>query len=214
MRQTAVVGGPLVIRTASLLSVVLVTTMIAARLGDDDVAAHQIAFQLFLFLALCLDALAIAAQAMVGRFLGASDEHQARAAARRMIEWGVLVGIAFGIVLAVVDPWLVRVFTDDPDVRGLAIELLLVVAILQPLSGIVFVLDGVLIGAGDQRYLAWAMAVATLCVFGPALAFVILLDGGLLALWAALALWFVGRAVGVVGRYVGPHWQVTGASRR
>jgi putative MATE family efflux protein len=213
MRQTAVVGGPLVVRTASLLVVFLVTTMVAARLGDDDVAAYQIAFQILLFLALLLDALAIAAQAMVGRFLGASDEHQARAAARRMIEWGILVGVGFAVVLAALDPWIVRIFTDDPEVRDLATEMLLVVALLQPLNGLVFVLDGVLIGAGDQRYLAGAMAVATLGVFAPALAVVVLADGGLLALWAALTLWFVARAVGLVARYLGPHWQVTGATR-
>jgi putative MATE family efflux protein len=213
MRQTAVVGGPLIVRTVSLLAVFLATTAIAARIGDDDVAAHQIAFQVFLFLALSLDALAIAGQAMIGRFLGASDAHQARAAARRMIEWGVLVGIGFGVVLAAVDPWLVRLFTDDPGVRDLAIQLLYVVAVLQPLNAVVFVLDGVLIGAGDQRYLAGAMAVATLAVFAPAAAFVVAVGGGLLAVWGALALWFVARAVGLVAPYVGPHWQVTGAVR-
>jgi putative MATE family efflux protein len=213
MRQTAVVGGPLVVRTASLLVVFLVTTMVAARLGDDDVAAYQIAFQILLFLALLLDALAIAAQAMIGRFLGAADERQAREAARRMIEWGILVGVGFAVVLAALDPWIVRIFTDDPEVRDLAAEMLLVVALLQPLNGVVFVLDGVLIGAGDQRYLAGAMAVATLGVFAPALAIVVFAGGGLLALWAALSLWFVARAVGLVARYVGPHWQVTGATR-
>ncbi len=213
MRQTAVVGGPLIVRTASLLAVFIASTMIAARLGDDDVAAHQIAFQMFLFLALSLDALAIAAQAMIGRFLGASDAHQARAAARRMLEWGVLAGIGFGILLAVLDPWLVKIFTDDPQVQDLARQLLLVVAALQPLAGIVFVLDGVLIGAGDQRYLAWAMAVATLAVFAPAAVVVAVSDAGLLALWGAIALWFVARAVGLGVRYLGPHWQVTGATR-
>jgi putative MATE family efflux protein len=213
MRQTAVVGGPLIVRTASLLVVFLVTTMVAARLGDDDVAAYQIAFQILLFLALLLDALAIAAQAMIGRFLGAADERQAREAARRMIEWGILVGVGFAVVLAALDPWIVRIFTDDPEVRDLAAEMLLVVALLQPLNGVVFVLDGVLIGAGDQRYLAGAMAVATLGVFAPALAIVVFAGGGLLALWAALSLWFVARAVGLVARYVGPHWQVTGATR-
>jgi len=213
VRQTAVVGGPLIVRTASLLAVFLAATNIAARLGDDDVAAHQIAFQVFLFLALSLDALAIAGQALIGRFLGASDAAQARAAARRMIEWGVLVGVGFGIVLAALDPLLVRVFTDDSGVRDLASQLLLVVAALQPLNAVVFVLDGVLIGAGDQRFLALAMAVATFAVFTPAAVIVSEADAGLLALWGALALWFGARAVGLIVRYLSPHWQVTGAVR-
>jgi putative MATE family efflux protein len=213
VRQTAVVGGPLMVRTASLLVVLLMMTNLAARLGDDDVAAHQIAFQVFLFLALSLDALAIAGQAMIGRFLGASSAEDARAAARRMIEWGVLVGIGFGVVLAVVRPWLVPVFTDDPRVRHLAEELLLVVAVLQPLAAVVFVLDGVLIGAGDQRYLAAAMLAATVGVYAPAAAAVVAFDGGVVALWGALGAWTAARAVGLVARYARPHWQVTGAIR-
>lgn len=213
VRQTAVVGGPLIVRTASLLAVFLVTTNLAARIGDDDVAAHQIAFQIFLFLALSLDALAIAGQSMIGRFLGASDAIQARAAARRMIEWGIAAGVGFALVLAVSRPWLVPVFSDDAGVQHLASQLLLVVAALQPLNAVVFVLDGVLIGAGDQRFLAAAMLAATVGVFAP-LAIVLGVTGaGVLALWGALACWFAARAVGVVGRYRGPHWQITGAVR-
>jgi MATE family, multidrug efflux pump len=213
VRQTAVVGGPLIVRTASLLAVFLATTNLAARIGDDDVAAHQIAFQLFLFLALSLDALAIAGQAMIGRFLGASDAQQARGAARRMIEWGVAVGIVFAVVLALARPWLVPAFTADTGVRHLASQLLLVVAALQPLNAVVFVLDGVLIGAGDQRFLALAMLAATLGVFTPIAVVLGVTGAGVLALWGALSCWFVARAVGLVARYTGPHWQVTGAVR-
>ena len=213
VRQTAVVGGPLVVRTASLLAVFLATTALAARISDDAVAAHQIAFQVFLLLALSLDALAIAAQAMIGRSLGADDAAQARAASRRMIEWGIVVGVGFGLLLAIARPWLVPVFTDDAGVQHLADELLLVVAVLQPLSAYVFVLDGVLIGAGDQRFLATAMLVATLAVYAPAALAVTAAGGGIVALWGALALWFVARALGVGGRFMSPHWQVTGATR-
>ncbi len=212
MRQTAVVGGPLIVRTASLLLVFLAMTNLTARISDDAVAANQIAFGMFLFLALSLDALAIAGQAMVGRFLGATDATDARAAARRMIEWGIVIGVAFGVILAIARPWLAPLFSDDPGVRDLAGQLLLVVAVLQPLNAVVFVLDGVLIGAGDQRFLALAMVAATFAVFAPAALLVTLAGGGVVALWGALALWVVARAVGVVGRYLGPSWQVTGAT--
>ncbi|HSO96117.1 MAG TPA: MATE family efflux transporter [Acidimicrobiia bacterium] len=213
IRAVAVVGGPLIVRTGSLLAVFLVATDLAARMGDRQVAAHEIAFQTFLFLALSLDALAIAGQAMIGRFLGASDAEQARAAARRMLEWGVVAGVGFGVILALARTWFVAVFTDVAEVRTLAEQLLLIVAVLQPLNAVIFVLDGVLIGAGDQRYLAEAMMVATFAVFAPAAALTAGLDAGIFVLWGALASWFVARAVGVAWRYAGDAWQVTGATR-
>jgi len=213
MRQTAVVGGPLVVRTASLLITFVAATNLAARIGDDEVAAHQIAFQMFFFLALSLDALAIAGQAMVGRLLGASDAPSARAVARRLMELGTAIGLVVGIVLAGAATWLVQGFSNDPEVRHVAVQLLLVVAVLQPLNAIVFVLDGVLIGAGDQRFLALAMIAATVGVFAPIAAVVTVADAGVLALWGALACWFVARGVALASRYSGPAWQVTGAAR-
>jgi putative MATE family efflux protein len=211
--ETASTGGRLVIRTGSLLAAFLAATAIASRIGDDDVAAHQIAFQLFLFLGLSLDALAIAGQAMVGRFLGAEDADEARAAARRMLEWGVAVGVVFGVLLAVLRPVIVPLFTPDADVQDLALQVLLILAAMQPLNAVVFVLDGILIGAGDVTYLAAAMLVATLGVFAPAAAAVLVFDGGLLWLWGALALWMGARLVGMAPRFAGSRWQVTGAVR-
>jgi putative MATE family efflux protein len=213
IRATARVGGRLVIRTGSLLAAFLAATAIASRIGDDEVAAHQIAFQVFLFLGLSLDAIAIAGQAMIGRFLGAEDPREARAAARRMIEWGVAVGIVFAVVLAALRPALVPIFTNDPHVRHLALQVLLIVAALQPLNAVVFVLDGVLIGAGDVTYLAVAMLAATLLVFVPAATAVLVLGGGLLWLWGALSLWMAARCVGMAARFVSSRWQVTGAVR-
>ena len=211
VKQVAVIGGPLVIRTGSLLAVSLTVTALAARIDDVAVAAHQIAFQVNLLLALALDAIAIAAQAMVGRFLGAGEPAQARAASRRMIALGILCGVVVGIVVAATAPWFPDLFTDDGHVVDLAAQVLLVVAVLQPLAAVVFVLDGVLIGAGDQRYLAWAMVVASFGVFAPLAALVAVAGGGLLALWATIAAWMVARAVGMVGRFVGPRWEHVGA---
>jgi putative MATE family efflux protein len=213
IRATASVGGRVVVRTGSLLAAFLAATAIASRIGDDDVAAHQIAFQVFLFLGLSLDAIAIAGQAMIGRFLGADNAGEARAAARRMIEWGVVVGIVFGVLLALLRPAIVPLFTPDPDVQALALQVLVIVAAMQPLNAAVFVLDGILIGAGDVTYLAVAMLVATLGVFAPAAVAVLVLDGGLLWLWGALTLWMGARFIGMAIRYVGSRWQVTGAVR-
>jgi len=214
IRAVAVVGGQLVLRTGSLLLALTAATAVASRIGDADVAAHQIAFQLWLFLGLALDAVAIAGQAMIGRFLGAGDPAQARAAARRMIEWGLVAGVVFGCVVALARPWLVPLFTEDPAVRALALDVLWLVAALQPLNAVVFVLDGVLIGAGDARYLAGAMAGASFFVFIPGAALVLGLDGSLLWLWVVICLFMGARLVGNVTRFLGGGWQVTGMVHR
>jgi putative MATE family efflux protein len=203
----------LVVRTASLIVALLTATAIASRISDDAVAAHQICMQIFLFLALSLDALAIAGQAMVGRFLGASSTHDARAVGRRLLELGVVVGVLFGLAVVVLRPWLAGAFTDDAGVRHLVLEVLWIVAALQPVAAIVFVLDGVLIGAGDAGYLALAMLVATVGVYLPAALLVAELDGGLLWLWGALALWMLARFVGMAGRFRTTRWEVVGATR-
>jgi putative MATE family efflux protein len=211
IRANAVVGSRLVVRTAALLVTLLTATAIASRFGDGDVAAQQIAMQILLLLALALDALAIAAQALVGRFLGADSSHDARAVAWRITHWGVLVGCAFGVIVALTRPWLASLFTNDDAVRDLTEQLLWFVAALQPAAAVVFVLDGVLIGAGDAGYLALAMLAATVLVYLPAALGVYALDAGIFWLWGAFALWMVARLVGMTARFLTPRWEVTGA---
>ncbi|HEY5013820.1 MAG TPA: MATE family efflux transporter [Acidimicrobiia bacterium] len=212
IRAAAIVGSNLVVRTGALLTAFLVSTSVASRIGDAQVAAHEIAFQIWNFLALSLDAVAIAGQAIVGRSLGAGDRTGTRAAARRMIEWGVIAGLVLGAGVALASPALARVFSHDATVRHNALPILWIVAAMQPMNGVVFVLDGVLIGAGEARYLALAMLAAT-AIFVPAAAAVDALGGGLIALWGALTLWMVARLVGMGRRYLGDHWLVVGASR-
>jgi putative MATE family efflux protein len=212
IRAAAVVGSHLVVRTGSLLVAFTVSTAVATRIGDAPVAAHEVAFEIWNFLALSLDAIAIAGQAIVGQSLGAGDTVGARASARRMIEWGVLAGIVLGALVALTSPLLAAAFTHDHSVRNATLPILLVVAIMQPMNGVVFVLDGVLIGAGETAYLALAMLAAT-CVFVPAAILVHTLGGGLVALWGALTLFMVARLVGMGARYLGDHWLVIGAAR-
>jgi putative MATE family efflux protein len=214
LRALVVVGRDLFVRTGSLLAALAVATAVASRLGAVPLAAHQIAFQLWSFLALVLDAVAIAGQAMIGRLLGAGAADDARTAGVRMVQWGVIAGVAFLLAVLVLRPLLVPIFTDDPAVRALALDVLVVVALLQPLNAVVFVLDGVLIGAGDLRYLAKAMAWSGLAVFLPA-AFVVSRSSSatLLWLWGALTLLMAARLVGNVVRFRGKAWQVVGAER-
>jgi putative MATE family efflux protein len=208
----AAVGRDLLVRTAALRAALIVTTTVATRIGDVDVAAHQIAFEVWNFLALGLDAVAIAGQAIVGHALGAGDGEGARAAGRRMIQWGVVAGVVLGAAVAVSSPALPHLFSGDADVVALATFLLLWVAVLQPVNAVAFVLDGVLIGAGDMRYLAWAMAGAAV-VFVPAALAVLATGAGIGWLWAALGLLMATRASTLLVRFAGDRWVVLGAVR-
>jgi putative MATE family efflux protein len=203
-------GVALFLRTAALRGSFTLATAVAARIGTADLAAHQIAFEVMFLLALSLDAIAIAGQALTGRFLGGGDAPAARAAGRRMIEWSVAAGIVVGIVLAAVSQVLPDVFTDDPEVLALAGFLLLCVAALQPLNGLVFALDGVLIGAGDMAFLAKAMVVAA-AVFVPAAVAVLVLDLGIGWVWGCIALLFLARAAVLSARFAGDRWIRLGA---
>jgi Na+-driven multidrug efflux pump len=169
-----------------------------------------VAFTLWTFLAFVLDAIAIAGQAITGRALGASDVTGTRTATRRMIMWGLAVGVLAGVFLALGRPVLTPLFTDDPAVQAALLDVLLVAALLQPIGGVVFVLDGVLIGAGDGRFLAVA-GVITLVVFMPLAALVLATDAGLVALWFAFGAFMLARMVTLLWRERGDAWLVTGA---
>ncbi|MCX5074449.1 MATE family efflux transporter [Streptomyces sp. NBC_00513] len=212
IRACAQAGVPLLVRTLSLRAVLMIATAVAARLGDADVAAHQILLSLWSLLAFALDAIAIAGQAIIGRYLGAGDTEGAKAVCRRMVQWGVVAGIVLGLLVAVARPVFIPLFTGDPAVESALLPALLVVALSQPVSGIVFVLDGVLMGAGDSRYLAWAMLL-TLAVFAPAALLVPALGGGLTALWWAMALMMLVRMVTLQLRARSGRWLVAGATR-
>jgi putative MATE family efflux protein len=212
LRAAATAAVGLIVRTLALQVVLVVTTAVAARQGDAAIAAHQVAFRIWILLALALDAIAIAGQAITGRCLGAGDVAGARAATGRMIGWGAVYGAFFCLVLLLARPVLPGLFAVTPAVRGLLLAVLVVAALQQPAAGVVFVLDGVLIGAGDQRYLAWA-GVAALAVYLPAVLVVRALHGGLVALWLAYSLWLLVRFVTLVLRARGTRWLVTGAVR-
>ncbi|MFF8101077.1 MATE family efflux transporter [Streptomyces sp. NPDC016640] len=212
IRASAQAGVPLLVRTLSLRAVLMIATAIAARLGDSDIAAHQIVLSLWSLLAFALDAIAIAGQAIIGRYLGAGDAQGAREACRRMVEWGTAVGVVLGVLVVLARPVFLPLFTSDAAVKDAALPALVLVALSQPICGIVFVLDGVLMGAGDGRYLAWAMLL-TLAVFTPAALLVPAFGGGLTALWAAMTLMMTVRMLTLWVRTRSGRWIVTGAAR-
>jgi putative MATE family efflux protein len=221
IRRAAHAGVALVIRTLTLRAALLLTTYAvtlthANGSGDDAVAlaTHQLAMTIWTFLAFALDAIAIAAQAIVGRSLGAGDIAETRAVTRRMIQWGVVSGIVTGVGLAAASPWLGPLFTGDERVHDLLVPVLLVAAAGQPIAGVVFVLDGVLIGAGDGRNLAW-VGIVVLLVYAPLGLFAAVGTGSLVWLWVAFSAVFMGvRGALLTHRARGGNWLVTGSARR
>ncbi len=202
-------GQALVLRTAALRASFALSVAIATRLGPSEIAAHQIGLQVWGLAALALDAVAIAGQSITGTFLGTYDLDGARAAARRMIQIDVAVGVVVGLVLLVARTPLIGVFTLDDAVRTAGALVLFHVAIQQPLGGFVFALDGILIGASDFRYLAVSMIGAAVG-FGVLAGLVAMTGAGLGWLWAAIAGFMVFRAVFLWFRWRTGAWLVPG----
>ncbi|MGW9396076.1 MATE family efflux transporter [Streptomyces sp. NPDC055642] len=212
IRASAQAGIPLLVRTLSLRAILMIATVVAARLGDSDIAAHQIILSLWSLLAFALDAIAIAGQAIIGRYLGAGDAQGAREVCRRMVQWGIAAGVVLGALVILARPVFLPLFTSDATVKEAALPALVIVALCQPICGIVFVLDGVLMGAGDGPYLAWAMLL-TLAVFAPVALLIPSLGGGLTALWATMTLMMGVRMLTLWFRTRSGRWIVTGAAR-
>ena len=205
-------GVSLFIRTTALRLSFIVAAAFAAAKGEATLAAHEIATQLFYVLALALDAIAIAGQAMVGTLLGANNAPQALRVGRRLTWWGVGLGVLASALVLLARPVIPDLFTNDPAVIEQTLGVLLLLAIMQPLAGAAFALDGILIGAGDMRFLAYAMAANTAFFLGL-LAIVQFLGGGLTGLWISLALFIAARAVTLGWRIRGDAWIVTGSHR-
>jgi putative MATE family efflux protein len=212
IRRLGRAGWDLLVRTLALRASLTLFTAVAARIGAEEVGAHEIAFAIWSLLALALDAVAIAGQAMVGRFLGAGDVATARQVGRRMLELGTVAGVLGGALVLLARPVLPDIFSNDPAVLHLAGFLLVFVALLQPLNGAVFVLDGLLIGAGDMSFLAKAMVGAALLTAPVAVA-VAVLGLGIGWVWFAITVLMVARFAVLALRWRSGAWAVVGAER-
>lgn len=205
------VGRDLVLRTIGFQACFLSAATVAARFGPAVLGAHQIALQLWFFTALLLDALAIAAQSLVGADLGGGRVLAARITARRVTWLGGLCGLALGALLAAGTAALPRLFTSDAEVLRQAMIAWPWFVGMMPLGGVVFALDGVLIGAGDVGFLRNLMLVATFGVFLPAIWLVYGLNLGLGGIWAGLTLFIVVRLIAMVARAGSGRWAVPGS---
>jgi putative MATE family efflux protein len=203
------IGRQIFVRTTALYASFLVAASVCARMGDPELGAHQIALQLFFFLALVLDSVAIAGQVIVGRMLGSGDIEGAHASALRMIGWSATLGTAFAAVLLPLAHVLPRAFTSDPLVLHEAAELWPYFALMQPLAGAVFALDGILIGASDTSYLMWSMLAASVLFIALAAA-ALALDWGIVGVWIALDALIAARFALLWVRFRGRRWAVIG----
>ena len=217
LSRSARTSAPLLVRTVGLRAALLVTTAVAGGQGVASLAGHHVVMQLWSLLALALDAVAIAAQVLVSSALGAGGVARARAVLGGCVRVSVGAGVVLGALVAAASPWVGAAFSDDGAVRAAIGAALLVVALAQPLAGWVFALDGVLMGAGDGRYLALASAATVVAYVPVALLVGALAPGGtagLVWLWVAFAGWFMAaRAVTLALRVRGDAWAVTGAHR-
>ncbi len=206
LRSLTALGWPIVVRSGALLLSFVIAGAVLARIGTGALGAHQIAFQLFIFLALVLDALAIAAQVLVGRALGARDGDAAYGVALAMCRWSLVAGIVCGLLLLAGGGVIPRAFTSDRAVLEQARELWPLFALMLPVGAVVFALDGVLLGAGDTRYLALAMVVAALCVFVPIALLALHFGWGVSGVWWGLVALMAARLAALWPRLVGRSW--------
>lgn len=213
---TALAGGWLLLRTASLRVALVATTVAATAEGTVPLAATQVLLTLYFTVALVLDAFAIAGQALVGHGLGASDVARVRSIVRRLLGWGLVTSVALGVVLAATSPVIGRVFTSDVLIAEAIGAGVLVIAASMPLGAIVFVLDGILIGAGDGRYLAWT-GVLNLAVYLPLLVLATSLAADVVTAVVGIQLAFcvgylAARAVTLSLRARGTRWMRVGTA--
>jgi putative MATE family efflux protein len=211
LRAQLTLGRDLLARGLAFQACFLSAAAVATRFGAPAAAAHQIVLQLWSFMALVLDAVAIAAQALVGAALGAGDADRARWLGARVTRYGLVLGIGFGALFAALHAVLPPVFTPDAAVLAAVPLAWWFFAALQPIAGVVFAIDGVLLGAGDAAFLrTWTLAAAVLG-FLPLVWASLAFGWGLAGIWSGLAAFMLVRLAAVGLRMRGGRWAVTGS---
>ncbi len=194
------VGGDMLLRTGSLVGTLTLATAIAARVGVVELAAHQVASQLWMFLSLTIDSLAVAAQALVATEVGRGVPGGARRAADRILAWGFALGVAQALLFLLARPLLTTLFTTDREVIAALGSVYVFIVVLQPLNAVVFVLDGVFMGAEEFRFLARAMLLSAAVAAGLLL-LVVPMGWGLMGVWWGMTALMLVRGATLVLRY-------------
>ena len=205
LRQLSATGWPIFVRTAALRVTISFSVAIACSLGSVPVAAYGLAFGIWSFLAYLVEGLEISGQVLVGRALGAGDEAAARLAGRRILRMAVMLGLSVGVLVAATSSVVPHLFSSDPAVLAAGTMSLWWVAAMQPVNAVAFSLDGILLGAGDLRFLAWAM-VGVAAAVAPIGVAIMWLDGPLWTVWLLMAVFMAGRMVSLLARFHGRRW--------
>jgi putative MATE family efflux protein len=213
MRAQLGLGRDLVLRSLAFQACFVSATTVAAHTSTAAVGAHQVVLQLWVFLAMVLDSLAIAAQSIVGAALGAEDEQRARKVAWQVTGYGLIFGTLLGLLFAALAGILPRAFTPDPAVLAEVPNAWWFFVALQPICGVVFALDGVLLGAGDAAFMRNSTLLAAVAGFLPLVWAAMIFDWGLAGIWTGLAAFMVVRLVAVLARTRSGRWAVVGAVR-
>jgi putative MATE family efflux protein len=213
MRAQLGLGRDLVLRGLAFQACWISATIVASHTSTATIGAHQVVLQLWVFLALVLDSLAIAAQSLVGEALGAEDEERARKVAWQVTGYGLVFGILLGVVFATLAGILPRVFTPDATVLAEIPHAWWFFVALQPICGVVFALDGVLLGAGDAAFMRNSTLLAAIAGFLPLIWAAWIFEWGLAGIWTGLAAFMVVRLVAVLSRTRSGRWAVVGAVR-
>ncbi|MCW2730525.1 MAG: putative efflux protein family [Mycobacterium sp.] len=210
LRAQVVMGRDLVVRTLAFQACFVSAAAVAARFGAAAVAAHQVVLQLWSFLALVLDSLAIAAQSLVGAALGAGQLAHAKSVAWRVTIFSTVAAAVLAAIFAVGASVFPRLFTSDRSVLDvIGVPWWFLVAQL-PIAGIVFALDGVLLGAGDAKFMRNATLASALFGFLPLIWLSLFYGWGLVGIWSGLTTFMVLRLVFVAWRAFSGHWLVPG----
>ncbi|MFB9908194.1 MATE family efflux transporter [Allokutzneria oryzae] len=213
MRAQLGLGRDLILRSLAFQACFVSAAAVAARTSAEAAAAHQVVLQLWTFLSLVLDSLAIAAQSLVGAALGSSDARRAKGLSRQITFYGLWFGVLLGVLFAALSTVLPPVFTPDAVVLAQIPHAWWFFVALQPIAGVVFALDGVLLGAGDAAYLRTATLVSAALGFLPLVWLSLALEWGLAGVWTALSCFMLIRLVAVLLRARTGAWAVIGATR-
>lgn len=208
IRRQLVLGRDLILRSLSFQVAFISAAAVAARFGPPSLAAHQIMLQLWNFITLVLDSLAIAAQTLTGAALGAGSAGAARAVGKRVTVYSVIFAGALGTIFAVGAAVIPQIFTnEEPVLAAIATPWWLLVVMII-LGGVVFALDGVLLGAADAVFLRNATIAAVLLGFVPGVWLALLFDWGLTGVWCGLLAFITLRLLAVVWRFQSMRWAV------
>lgn len=207
IKAQLVLGRDLIARSLSFQVTLISAAAVAARFGAASLAAHQVLLQVWNLLTMVLDSLAIAAQTLVGSALGgAVGAAGVRRVASRVTLYSVILSVILAATMAAGAWWLPNIFTNSAEVQEAMSGPWWIMVAMVIVGGVVFALDGVLLGAADAAFLRKTTMAAVLCGFLPAVWLALLFDAGVFGVWCGIAVFLCIRLIAVTWRYRSDAW--------